>query len=109
MNNKIKQHLIYYNQREGYGTDEEALINTLLTAKQKQSKITGATYGIKTTTIVEIVVEVDGMFIGYTIDHPYAFLFGEHPPQNITIDLSSVFEAVEVIEQTKNYVKKETE
>jgi hypothetical protein len=62
MDEKIKQHLISFNTKEGYPIDDKSLIETL----SESSTIYTEDYGSHRWWNDEFrVVEIDGMFIGY--------------------------------------------
>jgi len=64
INEKIKNHLIEYNKSNGWGTDDETLIETLLDSHViAEEELTEHRWWIEYTHVVEI----DGMIIGFDI------------------------------------------
>lgn len=62
MNEKIREHVKKYNEKNGWGTDEQTIIETILEGEQVWS---GDESDRRWWTDCFTVVEVDGMLIGF--------------------------------------------
>lgn len=62
MNDKIRQHLIAHNLREGYATNEETLIESLYEADRVYEVVEGEH---RWWTDIFVVAKVDEMLIGF--------------------------------------------
>jgi len=98
MNEKIKNHLIKYNQSNGWGVDDETLIETLTDSRViYEEEIDERRWWTEYTQVVEI----DGMFIGFEM----AKTTGDRSTFDVGWEFSedSIFEAEQYTEPVTKY------
>lgn len=103
MNEKVKEHLIKYNTENGYSIEEDSLIETLTEANVIYEKETS---GSRWWNNYFRVVEIDGMFIGYS----WARAFRDETPKDcgweFDTDTIGEVEAKEIVTTVYQYKNK---